>query len=501
MEMTMQARERPGSNPGGPPDRATGARAAFATGRSGIMKRMNGWWAGVLAAAVAVTLPGAAHARTLGVEVWTDRGDDAVYQAGDEMQVKVRASDDAYLLVYEIDSDGRVSVLYPWRRGSNLVEGHRTYRLPPEGSGYELAVEKATGQGYIVAIASRRPFRDLPWYLRPFDPQAESMGYVNQHDDEEGFDEDGDVVGDPMVAMERIRRRVLDRPSDTESFATSYSSYYVGHEVRYPRYLCNDCHRRGHWAWYDGFDPYYAQCSVFDFRVNWNWCWGPCLWSGHTPYYYYVVRSDCPPRYRNWYDDHSRWSSWDGYQAFNNLAGGTLTRYKSDPPPNWTPPPSSKPIWNPGAPLPPGYLPGSGSATRGGFRDPGMGRNRPVDPDAGASPSRPTGSWRNPAVEPPRGGSDTPRGERQPEVRPPRQEQPRQEQPRQEQPRREQPRQEQPRQEQPRREQPRQEQPRQQQPRQEQPKQEQPRHEQPKQEQPKPDRGDHGNRAERGHGR
>ena len=294
----------------------------------------------------------AAGARTLGVEVWTDRGDDAVYQAGDAMQVKVRASDDAYLLVYEIDSEGQVSVLYPWRRGSNLVEGHRTYRLPPEGSGYELAVEKSTGQGFIVAIASRRPFRDLPWYLRPFDPQGEGMGYEDRHDDEEGFDDDGKVVGDPMVAMERIRRRVLDRPSDTEDFATSYASYYVGHEVRYPRYLCNDCHRPGHWAWWDGFDPYYTRCSVFDFRVNWNWCWGPCLWIGHMPYYYYVVRQDCPPRYQRLVPEPPRWSSWDGYQRFNQLWGGRPDALQDRPPAGYVPPPapSSKPIWNAGRP-------------------------------------------------------------------------------------------------------------------------------------------------------
>jgi hypothetical protein len=408
------------------------------------------------AMAIAIALPAAAHARTLGLEVWTDRGDDAVYQTGDAMQVKVRSSDDSYLLVYEIDATGQVSVLYPWRRGSNLVEGKRTYRLPPENSGYELAVEKATGQGYIVAIASRRPFRDLPWYLRPFDPQGESMGYEDRHDEEDGFDESGKVVGDPMVAMERIRRRVLDHPEATDDFATSYASYYVGHEVRYPRYLCADCHRPGRWEWWDGFDPYYTRCSVFDFRVNWNWCWGPCLWSSHQPYYYYVVRSDCPPRYENWYQDHSRWSSWDGYQQFNQLWGGNLTRHKTPPPVGYQSPvsPTGKPAYNGGGSTPPGYLPPSGNnnRNRGGFREPiGIGRNRPADPTPGV---RPGGAGRVPVSEqPPRFTPSEPRtppASRPPEARPPR-EQPRQDPPR-EQPRhepRQQPRQDPPRQDPP----------------------------------------------------
>ena len=427
------------------------------------MTRNHRWMMRALAAmALAIALPGAAHARTLGLEVWTDRGDDAVYQPGEAMQVKARVSDDAYMLVYEIDSNGQVSVLYPWRRGSNLVEGHRTYRLPPEGSGYELAVEKATGQGYIVAIASRRPFRDLPWYLRPFDPQGESMGYEDRHDDEDGFDDSGHVTGDPMVAMERIRRRVLNNPSDTEDFATSYASYYVGHEVRYPRYLCADCHRPGRWDWWDGFDPYYSRCSVFDFRVNWNWCWGPCQWTGQMPYYYYVVRSDCPPRYNHAYQDHSRWSSWTGYQQFNQLWGGNLTRHKTPPPAGYTPPPSlpnGKPAWNPGGTtVPPGYLPTSGNNNRrgGGFREPiTVGRNRPSDPGQSV---RPVGSGRGAPAGEPRQRPAEPRsspGNRPSEARPPR-EQPRQDPPqREDKPQRQDPPREQQRQDPPRQEQPR----------------------------------------------
>lgn len=209
------------------------------------MLRTN--WVSGVAATIAVLLVSAtaAIARPLSVEVWTDRGDDAVYTAGDAMQVKVRANDDAYLLVYEINSDGQVTVLFPFRRASGMVEGRSTLRLPPEDSRYELTVESDTGLGYIVALASRRPFRELPWYLRPFDPQGESVGYEGRHDDTDGFDDDGRVLGDPTVAIERIRRAVLGDPGDLDDFATSYTTYYVGHEVRYPRYLCNDCHRPG----------------------------------------------------------------------------------------------------------------------------------------------------------------------------------------------------------------------------------------------------------------
>ena len=45
-------------------------------------------------------------------------------------------------------------------------------------------------------------------------------------------------------------RIVLGRANDEDLFSSSYTSYYVGHEVRYPRYICNDCHRPGRWTWW-----------------------------------------------------------------------------------------------------------------------------------------------------------------------------------------------------------------------------------------------------------
>jgi Domain of unknown function (DUF4384) len=325
-----------------------------------------------LLALASFAFAGPAHARRLNVDVWTDRGDDGVYQPGEAMRVKVRTTQDAYLLVYEIDADGAVNLLWPLQRGQQRVEGERTLRLPSEASGLELVVEQSTGQGFLVAVASDRPFRDLPWFLRPYDPQAASLGYDRREDatetraEDEGVDDEGRVLGDPYVAMERIRRRVLDRPADESAFASDYASYFVHEPVRYPRYLCNDCHRPGAWAWWDGFDPYYARCSVVDFRVNWSWGWGGPYWSSYVPYYYYVVRSDCPPRYQPWYEDHSRFSSWDGWNRWGDLWGGQLRRYKPTPAPvGYTPPPAPGTVWRQGQ-TPPGFIPPDARPTPGG---------------------------------------------------------------------------------------------------------------------------------------
>lgn len=368
------------------------------------MERTASRFAAVVVLALTAAFAPPAAARPLGVEIWTDRGDDAVYQPGDRMTLKVRTSDDAYLLVYEIDTDGRVQVLFPSRRGSGFIEGRRTLRLPEDGTRTELVVERATGQGYLVAVASREPFRDLPWYLRPYDPQAESIGYDDDREDDErdeelqGFDDDGRVVGDPFVAMERLRRRVLHRAADSDDFASGYASYFVHRQVRYPRYVCYDCHRQNRWQWWDGFDPYHASCSVFDLRVNWSWCWGPCGWTQFTPYYFYVVRSDCPPRYRSWYHDRIRLSSWDPPRKWYDLWGGPLRRYKSPPPPGYAPPPSGGAIGAGGPPRikAPGYLdpPAFKSGTRVPVRLPEGRRGEVRDEDRGRSDERGGGAVR-----------------------------------------------------------------------------------------------------------
>ncbi|HYM79793.1 MAG TPA: DUF4384 domain-containing protein [Candidatus Limnocylindria bacterium] len=353
-------------------------------------------------------LPGAAALaeRTLGVEIWTRQGDDAVYQPGDRLEVKARTSDDAYLLVYEIDADGNVVLLYPYRGSRGLVEGRATHLVPPERSNVDLVVQDPVGQCYVVAIASREPFVDLPWYLRPYDVQAQSIGYEGDPDEEEGITSEGRIVGDPYVAMERIRRRVLENPDDEDAFATAYTSYYVHHEVRYPRYLCYDCHRPNYWSWWSDFDPYYASCSVFDFRVNAGWGWGPSYWFGSVPYYYYVHRHDCPPHWRHRFG--SAWySSWDGWRRWCSTWGGPLVRYKSDPPAGYVPPSRYRDASR--RTRPPGFLSTQVIKGRSGLRVPGtIGAQRRTSEEPGSRGTDGRGSWRT------RGTIDKPGAVRRP---------------------------------------------------------------------------------------
>lgn len=293
----------------------------------------------------------------LGVEVWTDRGSDGVYQPGDRIEIEARTSANAYLLVYEIDSEGFVRVLFPERGNPGFVEAGRKMRLPSEHSDMDLVVQDPVGEGYIVAVASIAPFGELPWYLRPYDPRAEAIGFEGAANDEEGITAEGQIVGDPFVAMERIRRRIVKDSDNLETFSTSYTSYYVHERVKYPRYVCYDCHRPGYWSWWSGFDPYYTTCSVFTVRANWGWYWGPSYWCGYVPYYVYAYRPDCPPHYRP--AAGITYSAWNGWAKWNALWGGQLVRYKSEPPASYAPPSAyraDRGYRDNAGKLPPGFL-------------------------------------------------------------------------------------------------------------------------------------------------
>jgi len=329
------------------------------------------WWSGLAVLGLLAIGAAPVGARPLNVEVWTDRGDDAVYRGGELLEVRARASEDAYLLVYEIDAEGYVRLLHPFRGSNGFVEGRRTYNVPPERANVDLVVEDGpVGQCYVVAIVSRERFLELPWYLHPYDLQAESVGYEGMRDDEEGITAEGRIVGDPFVAMEKIRRRVVADPENEDAFATAYTTYYVHEPVRYPRYLCYDCHRPGRWAWWPGFDPYYTHCSVFDFRINWGWGWGPGYWFGSVPYYYFYVRNDCPPYYRPWYGNRHGFSSWDGWRRWKSLWGDRLVRFKTPPPPGYVPPSKypDRSTWRDRNSAPPGFLLTDLQKGRSGFQ-------------------------------------------------------------------------------------------------------------------------------------
>jgi len=223
------------------------------------------------------------------VEIWTDRGTGSVYRVGDDVEICLRADRDCFVMVYEIDTDGHLRLLFPYHCGSDgFVEGGQVYRL---GRGYygNYYVTGPSGVEYVHALASLRPFRTLYWHG--------CDGYENYAYDVSwrGF---GDywgcalpprVYGDPYMAMQSIDEFICYDYLESGLAFADFTYFYVDERVSYPRYVCYDCH---------GFDTYYRPyvhvCTGFSIAfVDCDPCWNPWSWWWWcTPRRVY-----CGPRY------------------------------------------------------------------------------------------------------------------------------------------------------------------------------------------------------------
>lgn len=105
----------------------------------------------------------------LEVYVWPDRGMDGVYYPGENINVNVEVTRDAFLILYNIDSRGHMRILFPsapWE--DNFVEAGDVISFPRAWDDYDWTIEGPAGTEYIQAIASEIPISlpEWPVYLQ-----------------------------------------------------------------------------------------------------------------------------------------------------------------------------------------------------------------------------------------------------------------------------------------------------------------------------------------------
>ena len=180
------------------------------------------------------------------IELWTNRGDAAVYTRGERVRLYFRLDHDAYVTIFRVDTDGRVRVLFPrepWE--DNFARGGREFEV----DGNELARESFTiddypGVGYLFAVASADAF--------VYD-RIESGDHWDYR-----VIADGRVRGDPYVAMTDLAQRIV--PQGYADWDYDVVSYNVERHYDYPRFLCYDCHS---YVSYPYWDPYFQSCVRF----------------------------------------------------------------------------------------------------------------------------------------------------------------------------------------------------------------------------------------------
>jgi hypothetical protein len=247
------------------------------------------------------------------VDLWVNKGDDASYYYGDDIAVFFETNQDAYVIVYDIDPAGNVSLLFPENYDSDcFVRAGQVIRVPGSDSDYRLEVNGPSGREYIYAVASRN-------YIRP--PDFIKYAFYDYSNWDRYYDDFVyKVSGQRAEFVEALNNRIVDGPyvqasvtfsiDDTYRHSRwyrhwSYDPYYVGSMwvgADYP----------GCEVWIDGCYYGIAPMLIPDvyFGYHWVWiyydgypCWYNHVYVNHNQRYYVDAKIDRRDGHRNGYGD------------------------------------------------------------------------------------------------------------------------------------------------------------------------------------------------------
>lgn len=213
-----------------------------------------GPWHSQAPAAAQVHYPGG---RGMDARLWLEH-EPSFFRRGERLNIRFSVSDDAYIAIVHIDSDGNLDFLYPaspWDDG--FVRAGRVHSLLPLGARSGWTVRGNAGIGYLYLLASAYP---LDYHeFRGSSGSRWQWGYAGRS-----------VHGDPFLAFEQIRRLLLPWGPTGGYYAFDYYTYHVEGIHRYPSFACSDRYFDRGWGW----SPTFGSCSRMD------------LFLSDYPYYY-----------------------------------------------------------------------------------------------------------------------------------------------------------------------------------------------------------------------
>ena len=105
--------------------------------------------------------PIAEPTKGLQIKMWVDKGDGGLYLEGDKMTIYLRVSRDCYVRIYNVQPDGRSTLIFPNRYcPEGRIKGGRVYRIPDKGYSFDLMITEPFGPEMLYAVASTEPFSD-----------------------------------------------------------------------------------------------------------------------------------------------------------------------------------------------------------------------------------------------------------------------------------------------------------------------------------------------------
>jgi len=188
-------------------------------------------------------ISGAPGSGDLSVSVTMLGEKDGVYGAGKEVRLLFQTTQDAYVVVYNIDANGYVNLLYPEDGRPVLSKANTSNFLPPPGKNVVWETSGTTGIEYIHALAvadKGRLDEDELYFLSRGDRLPEEKRLR--------------IDSDPFLAFNTIDGEIV-RDAESDPPATDFEHFFVNKRVEYPRYLCAKCHSPEKLP-----DPYAMQC-------------------------------------------------------------------------------------------------------------------------------------------------------------------------------------------------------------------------------------------------
>jgi len=153
----------------------------------------------------------------LTIETWL-RGGDRTYYPGDRVTVFFRTSRDAFVLLYDVDTEGRVHQIYPRTEWDDeYVQGGVTYAVPGSGAGYRLMVTGPSGREDIVALAGDRPLSDR------WDTCWGGITSSNDYDDLGGVRlRMGRLGANRLAGMDELTQKLVEVPTGDRTSDTAF---------------------------------------------------------------------------------------------------------------------------------------------------------------------------------------------------------------------------------------------------------------------------------------
>lgn len=210
------------------------------------------------------------------VTVWFENSRELRF--GSSARVRFRVEDDAYVVVGRVDSDGRMTILFPYNRtGRAFVQGgaDNIVRSRRGGSAYSFTAYERWGVGFVFAISSYEPLDFSRFQSRDFQSYDGVANSIARR-----------YIGSPEKVVERFAPWVLwdkDTPYewDIVNYAVesptyaSYSPYcgggyygnYGGYGGMYNQGFCNSAY--GYYGFFCSsffgygsalcYDPYFGR--------------------------------------------------------------------------------------------------------------------------------------------------------------------------------------------------------------------------------------------------